>query len=387
MSSTRRFVRLDAVRADGWFERLGEGNPTFGQLRDIVGERFVAFAFIAGVRITALTVDRRAPDATLVDFVLGEDPTEQRLALGEFRRRLAAALLGDEPLPEAVPDDPDPDALQRAIGIRYVLLAPIFGIKLKEMRIGGGEDATILLEIGAQTEEVFIEELRSLIRDRVRGELSRVRSQSPFAIDLARVPEAETATEKGDAERVIELLGAWPGPLSLLLRTSEGQSLGVDSKATLGRALGLLGSAYVSRGRFEWAEEVLRLGIQWAQDGPAAGDVFRRLAEACVARDRHGEAIGLFRRALSLGAAARDVLPTLARCYAERGRWVAALVCADEALALGVAEPELEALRAEGHLKLGAPWSKFRALVPVSSAVAPTTPPPGPEPPATKAAS
>lgn len=364
MSSARRFVRLDSVRADGWFERLGEGNPTFGQLRDIVGERFVAFAFIAGVRITSLTVDRRAPDATLVDFVLGEDPTEQRLALGEFRRRLAAALLGDEPLPEPLPDDPDPDTLQRAIGIRYVLLAPIFGIKLKEMRVGGGEDATVLVEIGAQTEEIFIEELRSLIRDRIRGELSKVRSQSPFAIDLARVPEAETASEKGDDDRVIELLGAWPGPLSLLLRTSEGQTLGQDAKATLGRALGLLGSAYVGRGRFEWAEEVLRLGIQWAQDGPAAGDLFRRLAAACVARDRPGEAIGLFRRALSLGASPHEVLPSLARCYAERSRWVAALVCADEAVALGAPEAELEALRTEGRLKLGAAWIKFRALVP-----------------------
>ncbi|MCU0659919.1 MAG: hypothetical protein MUF64_33035 [Polyangiaceae bacterium] len=93
---------LDAVRTDGWFERIGEGIASFQALCEIVGERFVAFSLITGARITALSVDRRMLDNSLVDFVVGGDGEEaeeetQRLTLGEFRRRLVAALLADEP--------------------------------------------------------------------------------------------------------------------------------------------------------------------------------------------------------------------------------------------------------------------------------------------------
>src|SRR5689334_25354308 len=99
-----RVFSLDAVRTDGWFERIGDGIGSFQALCDIVGARFFAFAMITGARITALTVDRRNPDNTLVDFVVGaeEDETSsfdtQRLTLSDFRRRLVSALVTDEPM-------------------------------------------------------------------------------------------------------------------------------------------------------------------------------------------------------------------------------------------------------------------------------------------------
>ena len=61
-------VSLDSIRTDGWFERIGEGIGSFQALCEIVGERFFAFSMITGARITAVTVDRRNPDHTLVDF-------------------------------------------------------------------------------------------------------------------------------------------------------------------------------------------------------------------------------------------------------------------------------------------------------------------------------
>ena len=138
------------------------------------------------------------------------------------------------------------------------------------------------------------------------------------AFDFAAVPMISKAQVQalaaGDDERVIELLGAWPGPLSMLLRTSEGVALGADSRATLGDALGILGAAYTRTSRFDWADEVLRLGIQWAQDGAAGARLFRRLAEAHVARNRHGErrawsrhAPGPRRTCFSLPPGARSV--------------------------------------------------------------------------------
>src|SRR5215470_12787962 len=111
--SDRLAVPLESIRTDGWFERIGEGIGSFQALCDIVGPRFFAFAMITGARITALTVDRRNPDNTLVDFVVGAPDAEvtaadtQRLTLGDFRRRLVAALVTDEPIapPPARPTD------------------------------------------------------------------------------------------------------------------------------------------------------------------------------------------------------------------------------------------------------------------------------------------
>ena len=355
--------RLDDVRADGWFERLGEGSPTFSQLCDVVGARFVAFAVVAGVRITSVSVDARTPDSSLIEFTLGEGGPTQRLPLGEFRRRLASALLGDEEPDRPLPPSPRADDITAFLGFRYVLLSPIFGIKLRELRVPRGGDARLMVDLGGAIDEIGVRELRDIIKDRIRAEAARARPQSPFAIDLNAVPIALEAAEAGDDERVVEVLGAWPGPLSMLLRTAEGQGLSPEVKATLARALAVLGSAYVALDRVDWAQEVLRLGIQWGQDGPIAGDLFRRLGQAHLSKNRHGEAIGLFRRAIQLGAARSDVLPLLSRAFAARQRHLAALAIVDEAIAEGASEASVADVRAEATGALGDAWVRFREYV------------------------
>src|SRR6478672_12844038 len=107
MAASKKQFPLDALRTDGWFERIGEGIGSFQALCEIVGERFFAFSIIVGARITALTIDRRSPDQTLVDFVVGLGDTDgdlepQRLTLADFRRRLVGALLveDDRPAPQ-----------------------------------------------------------------------------------------------------------------------------------------------------------------------------------------------------------------------------------------------------------------------------------------------
>ena len=362
---------LDLVRADGGVERVGEGIGSFRQLCDIVGERFVAFSIIAGVRIRALTVDRRSPDATLVDFTVGDSQVEQRLPLGEFRRRLASALLSDDPEPEPLPPTPDVESLQAHVGVRYVLLSPLFGYRLRALRrhprSGANERAPeLVVEIQGEAVVLEMEEYREILREHVRAELARLRAPSPFAIDLARVPEADKALREGHYERVIELIGAWPGPLSLLLRTAEGQALAPEARATLARALGTLGTAYANQGRYEWAEEVLRLGIQWGQDAGAAGDLFRRLGESFVVQSRHGEAIGPLMRAVSLGAALKDVMPLLARAFIGRRRFVAALACLEQAQEAGVPDVALEQLWADTEAGLGPAMKSFRDAVPAA---------------------
>src|SRR5271165_3371905 len=136
---------LEPVRTDGWFERIGEGIGSFQALCEIVGERFFAFSIIVGARITALTVDRRNPDLSLVDFVVGlgdaDDGLEpQRLTLADFRRRLAGALLveDDKPVPSPTRDT-EIEVIQLYIGVRYLLLAPLYGYSLRKLVLGDDE--------------------------------------------------------------------------------------------------------------------------------------------------------------------------------------------------------------------------------------------------------
>src|SRR5258708_5234623 len=123
---------LDAVRTDGWFERIGEGIGSFQALCEIVGERFFAFSMITGARITAVTVDRRNPDNTLVDFAVGVGSPDdaatdtQRLTLADFRRRLVGPLLTDE-LSAPVPTrETELEGIHLYIAFPYRLLAPLY---------------------------------------------------------------------------------------------------------------------------------------------------------------------------------------------------------------------------------------------------------------------
>lgn len=352
-------VPLEAICTDGWFERIGEGIGSFQALCDIIGARFFAFAMITGARITALTVDRRTPDNTLVEFVVGGDegdvePSDvQKLTLGEFRLRLVNALVTDEPLGDPPTRATDIEAVQLHIGVRYLLLAPLFGYTLQELSLDEDGSRVQLLHDGA--EEVYpLGAFRARLRTHVREELERVqRPQTRNAIDIARISEAELAAEQADHIRVLELLGAWPAPLAIFLRTPEGQGLPPETRALIARALGLLGTACVALGEVGKGEEVLRLGVQYAGDGDAAADVYFRLGEAQLRDGRAGEALGPLRRAANLGAPGAKVWPLLAEALLERGRLVAAYSAVKEAQEAGSSVDSLAAVLAAVTEKLG----------------------------------
>lgn len=374
MPNDREF-NLEAVRTDGWFERIGEGIGSFQALCEIVGEAFFAFSMITGARITALTVDRRNPDNTIVDFVVGapadDEPADpQRLTLGDFRQRLVGALLTDDtsaPPPDRSSDkDENVEALQQHIGVRYLLLAPIYGYSLRKLVISGpAKDPTSTLVLLHDGDEQTLElsEFRARVRTHVREELERASMGQRSAIDLTKVGEAELAAEGGDHTRVLQLLASWPAPLAIFLRTPEGQMLAPEARSLIAKGLGLLGTACVELGEPQQGEEVLRLGIQYAQDGPVASDLFRRLGHAMIGTGRPGEAIGPLRRSISLGASPKLVWPMLAKAFLDRERYLAALTCVREARAAGVEEPDLVQELQRIEEKLGAALTKWRGLV------------------------
>lgn len=367
---TQREFDLDAVRTDGWFERIGEGIGSFQALCEIIGERFFAFSIIVGARITALTVDRRNPDLSLVDFVVGLGDTDdglepQRLTLADFRRRLVGALLveDDKPAPEPTRDT-EIEVIQLYIGVRYLLLAPLYGYSLRKLLIDEEEGAQLVVLHDGVEETHDLDAFRFRVRALVREELERVATGARSAIDLSKVGEAEAAALRKEWTKVIQLLGSWPAPLAIFLRTPEGQLLTPDARGLIAKGLGLLGSACVHLGEVEQAEEVFRIGIQYAQEGVAAADLFRRLGEALLQSDRPGEAIGPLRRALAFGGGAADVMPPLARAFLKRKKWVAAYACLRDALEAGVGERDLadELRQVESALGVGLTAWKAKLL-------------------------
>jgi len=364
MSEPRQFS-LEAVRTDGWFERIGETIGSFQALCDIIGPQFFAFAMITGARITALTVDRRVPDNTMVEFTVGDESDEggenQSVTLGEFRKRLVAALVQEEPIPKAPQRETDIESLQQHIGVRYLLLAPLFGYGLRKLNVEGEGSRLEVLHDGVE-ETYPLSAFRARMRTHVRQEFERVsRSQRDGAIDLARVAEAEDAAAGSDWNRVIELLGTWPAPLAIFLRTPEGQALGDEARQTVARGLALLGSACVELSEFEKAEEILRLAVQYTGEGPAAADVYFRLGLALLAHSRPGEAIGPLRRAVALQDSLLDVWPALGKAFLERKRNMAALAAAHAGLQRGVAPEVVWPIQTEAARRLGPGYKNWAA--------------------------
>src|ERR1700733_611755 len=162
MADRRKEFSLDSLRTDGWFEGIGEGIGSFQALCEIVGERFFAFSIIVGARITALTGARRSADQTLVDCVVGVGENEgdldpQRLTLADFRRRLVGALLVEEDREAPRPTrETDVEAIQLYVGVRYLLLAPLYGYSLRKLVLEGKHAELRVLHDG--TEETFAHE-------------------------------------------------------------------------------------------------------------------------------------------------------------------------------------------------------------------------------------
>ncbi|MBI4953897.1 MAG: hypothetical protein HY908_17870 [Myxococcales bacterium] len=357
-----RKIPLERIRTDGWFERLGESISSFHTLCDVLGERFFAFALIAGARVSSLMIDRFNPDQSLVEFSLGgidEDPaTEaplQRMTVVEFRHRLVAALLAGEPPPPRIDQvsADDLDGVQRFIGPRVLLLAPLYGYGLKELVIDG-KKPTVVLERAAQIESYPLKSFQARLREHVQEDLERgVERQGGTAIDLEHVAKAEAAAKSGDHKAVVALLGSWPMPLAIYWRTPEGQMLPEAARQRIADGLGLLGTAVSKLGDPSQGEEILRLAVQYAQDGRAAAGIFQRLGRMLLDSQRYGEAVGPLRRAQTLGAPPKELFIDLATAFSRRGRHVAAIACVEEAARAGADKKALAPLRSELEQALG----------------------------------
>jgi tetratricopeptide (TPR) repeat protein len=335
-----------------------EQSNDFKKACELIGRSTLGLALVAGARILSLTANPHSEDLTTVEFSIGQDPTVRQVPLSEFRETIGQFLL--TPLQSwNLPDDPDVEALQAHIGGRYMLEASLFDVEPLELRHDLGL-SEVALQFNELRHVLALEDFRDVLDERVRSELGLDR-QDDNAIDLAVVDQAEDANAHGNWGATVALLNPWLTPISMLLRTGEAESLSEDVHGRLSVSLDLLGTAYANMGELDAANEVLRLGIQWAGESGKAGGLFLALGRASVAGEKHGEAIGLLRRAIRLGAEERDALPLLAQSLSARDQSLAAMVCNERARELGANAAELEAVGAELQARLGEAWPRFQA--------------------------
>lgn len=354
-----RVYDLSAARPDGWFDGVLAQSKDFGKACQIIGRSTLGLALVAGARISSLTANPHSQEETSVEFSIGRDPTVRQVPLPEFRETIAQYLL--TPLESvALPEDPDVEALQAHVGGRYLLEASLFYVQPIELRHEAGL-SDIVVELNDLRHVLSLDDFREVIDDRVRAELEIGRQADPMAIDLAVVDQAEEANAHGNWGATVAMLTPWVNPISMLLRTGEATALSEDVHGRLSESLELLGTAYANMGDLDAANEVLRLGVQWAGESSKATELFLTLGRASVASDKHGEAIGLLRRALRLGADERQALPLLARSLAARQQSLAALVCLERASRSGADDPALADLMGDLPGPLRDAWMRFRA--------------------------
>jgi tetratricopeptide (TPR) repeat protein len=364
---TNNVFPLGAIRTDGWFERVSASIGSFELLCDILGEAFVAFSLITGARVTALTLDRHRPNDTLVDFEVGEqgEARGQRLTLEEFRQRLTNALCTVDPVGPAPERQTDTQGIQQHLGARYLLLAPLFGYSLEELRVHEN-GSTLLVHFDGKDEVFSLEDFQELLRGYVMQEFYRADeavSERRSGIDLSLVDKAERAAAEGRHAEIVELLGSWLTPLTILLRTPDGARLDQESRVKLANALGLLGSALQEREEAVDALSALRLSVQYALETPFAPQAYERIGRVLMAQKRFGEAIAPLRRSINLGGPDEVLWPALARCFLECNRLLAALGASLEAFHAGSDDPEASRIRKEVFSRIPAleAWERLVA--------------------------
>ena len=356
-----RVFDLSETWPGAWFEDVISQSEELRKVSELIGRNTTGLALVAGARIASLSVDPHFPDLTALEYSLGGEGEVHHTFVADFRRRIGAMLLRPI-IPRPLPKEPTIEELQTYIGGRYLLEASLFGVEPIELRVGPSW-SEIAIDFSELRHELSLEEFRDVIDDRVRSELGLLESEDTPSIDLALAEEAQEANARQDWDATIDMLTPWLTPVTMLLRSGEAEGLGPDVVECLSVGLELLGTAYVNSGDADAACEVLRLGIQWEGEGPRARDLYLRLGDACISGGKHGEAIGLFRRAISLGAAESEALPRLAKCFFEREQYLASMVCVQRALRAGATRTSVQDVELELRVRLSGSWTSFEALL------------------------
>ncbi len=341
MVTDERVIDLEGVRADGWYEQLVESVPSLEKLSTSLGDVLLALSLAAGFRIQTANTDRLTgalaelqwsfqPPIDIPDASDSHgDALISRGTVATLRAAILATLVGEaEPSVHSLRSN-EPSDIRAFLGLRSVLLAPLFGLTLRELRLAHDktEEPRLVIAHDAVEEVVALKQFRRFLRQRVVEILQGDSGRGQVAIDLNQADLARAALEQNRPEETVARLMSWVGPLTMFHRTAEGQALEPVTRAKLARALGALATAYGRLERRDEQQETMRLALQYAHDGDAASELYFNLGVSLLEETRFAEAIAPLRRALSLGAAPSKILPKLSVAFARSGRAVAGVGC------------------------------------------------------------
>ncbi|QQR89489.1 MAG: hypothetical protein IPJ88_14995 [Myxococcales bacterium] len=364
MANAPKVIRLEDLYPRDWFKKAKESNPGLAQVCEVLGDHTTALSIICGVRITSITMDRVVPEASVIEFGVGEQPQTQELTFSEFRHRLLAPILVAAGQFEPLAERPNREDVQQFVGVPFLLMASVFGMKVLELTLKEPEPE-LLIEIEGSQEILSVGEFRDALCHALKLSTERGGGEAEVSLDLSKVTEAQAAFDSGDMGQVIELLGAWPAPLARLLRTPGGAKLSDTDREQLAQGLALLAEALVGCEAAEQhvPQELIRLAIQWVQDLPAAGQYYYALGVHAFRGGQQGSSIGLFRRAISSGKDDAEAYSALARSLLFRNRKVAALVCMAKAEKRGADPSELAELRKQAGEQAHALFLNYTAKI------------------------
>ncbi len=361
---------------------LDELLPTeeFGRLCDLLGAPFVALSAMAGAEIVSVDVEPRTSRASAVHFTLPQhaDPKQkvQRFSAQEFRQRLVQAFLA-ETHEDRFPSPPDrgvPEGVERAVewlGEPFVRLSVSFGLSVETLCATPEDAPRVLVRSGEMSEHLRLTDFRTLVQDCLKGQLQHWQTPEP-TLDLEAITSAQLDLARGDHASVVAKLQTLPNVGLMLVRSHQLEQLPPSATGLILGGLRSLARALNQLDRIQESLDAMRVAVQIASTTGAGAEFFHELGELTSGHGRHGEAIGYFRRALSLGHPRRQALFHLAKSFHATDRHVAAMACMEEVQSHAVRpsdrggmSPDEQALMTSLKDTLGLPWAEFRGAHPV----------------------
>lgn len=320
-------VDLEPFIVDNWFESMLRRIEGFEEVCDVVGYRFMAFSLIIGINLRAVMHNPEFPAESTVEFVIQGEDESQEAPIEDFRKMLIVSLLSEDPPTVPVDTPPTRDDVARLVGVRYLLLSPLYGVRPRKLYIVdqelGTDGYSVVFDHDGETREWSLERFREFLRDFVSEEQVREpAARGRFAPEDVR--SAEKSLSAGNPERALEYLRDWILFVRNYRLTGSVAQLVKEPDALFARGLLLTGRAYRLLDRKRLSEDLLRFSIQLLPSGTTLPKFYYELATIMIEEKRYGEAIAPLRHALKLGLPHERVYPYLGEALLKSDRIVGA---------------------------------------------------------------
>src|SRR5690606_8081008 len=189
----------EGVRADGWLDEILGNADSLARIAHLIGPESLALSIIAGAQILELAM--RPGGQIVVSYRERDDGPTEEVTLEEFTAKMAHACLRIEEVDPPLGDEPTDAVLRAAIGLRTLLVAPLYELGLVALH-DDGRVRQVEIEVGETHQRVHLTDLRSLLRTRIAN-LAIPKPRSAPLVPMGRFDDAEVAHARGDHGAVV----------------------------------------------------------------------------------------------------------------------------------------------------------------------------------------